>query len=212
MKKTIGRKMLGLMLMAGFALVLTSCKKEHNVSKLNSIEAGAETGAGQPNGNADFSICAPIPDILNVPDGNKLVLQTFAKGFQIYQVKRKATDPNAFEWVNIAPSATLYAKPDFVNPLIDHFAGPSWRFIKGPEKGETVVAKRSQGVTKDVTAIQWLLLEAVDSLSTPNNKITYVQRICTVGGLAPTTVPNEANLGALDSIPYTASYLFYEKN
>lgn len=212
MKKTLGRKMLGLILMAGFALVLTSCRKEQNVGKMNSIEAEAENGLGNAYGQTDISTCAPIPEILNVPEGNKLVLQTFAKGVQIYEVKRKATDPNAFEWVNIAPSATLYAKPEFVNPLIDHFAGPSWQFIKGPEKGETVVATRSQGITVDQTAIQWLLLEAVKDRSTPDNKITFVQRICTVGGLAPTTVPSEANLGQIDSTPYTASYLFYEKN
>ena len=210
MKRTIVGKMLPLMLMAGFALVTASCKKDQNVGKMDSIEA--ETESGNAFGKVDFSTCAPIPDSLNVPVGNKLVLQTFAEGFQIYQVKRKTTDPNAFEWVNIAPSATLYAKPEFVNPLIDHFAGPSWQFIKGPEKGEKVVATRSKGVTVDPTAIQWLLLAAVPSLSTPNNKITFIQRICTAGGLAPATVPNEANLGKLDSIPYTASYLFYEKN
>lgn len=209
MKKTIVTKMLPLMLMAGFSLV-ASCKKEQNAGKMDSIEAQARNGNAY--GKIDTSTCAPIPGTLNVPEGNKLVLQTFAEGFQIYQVKRKATDPNAFEWVNIAPSATLYAKPEFVNPLIDHFAGPSWQFIKGPEKGETVVATRSQGVTVDPTAIQWLLLAAVPELSTPNNKITFIQRICTVGGLAPSTVPNESNLGKIDSIPYTASYLFYEKD
>jgi hypothetical protein len=139
-------------------------------------------------------------------------LQTFAKGVQIYQVKRSATDATIFSWVNIAPSATLYTNPNFTNPVISHFAGPSWQFIKGPEKGETVVAKKVQGVTPDATAIQWLLLKAVDELSTPNNKITFVQRICTVGGLGPTTGADEAHLGALDSVPYTASYLFYIKN
>ena len=210
MKKTIVGKMLPFMLMAGFALGTASCKKEQNVPKMDVIETQAQNGSAF--GKVDSSTCAPIPGVLNVPEGNKLVLQAFAKGFQIYEVKRKATDPNAFEWVNIAPSATLYDKPEFVNPLIDHFAGPSWQFIKGPEKGEKVVAKRSQGITVDQTAIQWLLLEAVKDLSTPNNKITFIQRICTVGGLAPTTVPNEALLGKLDSIPYTASYLFYEKN
>ena len=67
------------------------------------------------------------------------------------------------------------------------------------------------GVTPDPTAIQWLLLKAIDSLSTPDNKITFVQRICTVGGLAPATGADEAHLGQLDSIPYKASYLFYVK-
>ena len=100
MKKTIGRKMSRLVLITGFALVIASCKKEQNVGSLES-----EAGNVQENayGKTDSSTCAPIPEILNVPEGNKLVLQTFAKGVQIYQVRRKATDPNVFEWVNIAP-------------------------------------------------------------------------------------------------------------
>jgi hypothetical protein len=203
MKKTISKNIGGLMLIATFALAITSCRKEQNESFNSSLS--------DSNTISNFSTCAPIPDTLQVPEGNKLVLQTFARGVQIYQVQRSVTDPNAFSWVNIAPLATLYTNPNFTNPVINHFAGPSWEFIKGPEKGETVVAKKVQGITQDVTAIQWLLLQAVDDLSTPNNKVTFVQRICTKGGLARTTGADEAHLGQLDSIPYSASYLFYEK-
>jgi len=67
-----------------------------------------------------------------------------------------------------------------------------------------------RGVTENVTAIQWLLLQAVDSLSSDNNKISFIQRISTEGGLAPSTIADEAHLGQLDSIPYKARYLFYE--
>jgi hypothetical protein len=192
------------MLIATFGLAVASCRKEQSVSFKNN--------ASDANALADISTCAPIPDSLKVPVGNKFFLQTFARGVQIYQVKRSTTDPNTFLWVNIAPLATLYAKPDFVNPLIHHFAGPTWEFLKGSEKGEKVVATKVAGVTPDPTAIQWLLLKAVDSLSTPDNKITFVQRICTIRGLAPTTGADEAHLGQTDSIPYMASYLFYVKD
>ena len=203
MKKTISKNIGGLMLIATFALVITSCQKEQNVSlKSSSSDADAVSS---------ISTCAPIPDSLKVPAGNKLLLQTFARGVQIYQVKRSVNDPNVFLWVNIAPLAKLYTQPNFTDHVINHFAGPTWEFIKGPEKGEKVVAAKVQGVTPDPTAIQWLLLKAVDSLSTPDNKITFVQRICTQGGLAPTKGANKAHLGQLDSIPYTASYLFYVK-
>jgi hypothetical protein len=203
MKKTISKNIGGLMLIATFALAVASCRKEQNVSFKNSAsDANAIT----------VSTCAPIPDTLQVPAGNKLLLQAFANGVQIYQVKRSTTDPNVFLWVNIAPSATLYAKPNFTNPLINHFAGPSWEFIKGTEKGEKVVGTKVRGITQDATAIQWLLLKAVDSLSTSDNKVTFIQRICTKGGLAPTTGADETHLGQIDSIPYTASYLFYVKD
>jgi hypothetical protein len=199
MKKTISKNTGGLMLIATLALVITSCRKEQNV------------GLKSSSSDADAVSSISIPDSLQVPAGNTLLLQAFARGVQIYQVKRSANDPNVFVWVNIAPLATLYTKPNFTDHIIDHFAGPSWEFVKGPQKGEKVVAAKVQGVTPDPTAIQWLLLKAVDSLSTPGNQITFVQRISTVGGLAPTTGADEAHLGQTDSIPYKASYLFYVK-
>jgi len=211
MKKTIGKKIYGIMLIASFALVITSCQKEQNANFKNSNEEQGKfntTGNGVP----EITTCSPIPDSLAVPEGNKLFLQTFARGVQIYEIQRSVADPSTLVWVNIAPLATLYTKPDFVNPIIHHFAGPSWQFLKGPFKDEKVVAKKVQGITPDPTAIQWLLLKADDALSTPGNPVTFVQRICTVGGLAPRTIPEGAQLGQLDSIPYTASYLFYTKN
>ena len=213
MKKTVRKKISGWMLVATLALVIPSCQKEQNVSKTNPGQTLFNPSLNDVNQNLVPFVCTgSIPQILNIPEGNKLVLQTFAKGVQIYEVRRSATNPNVFSWVNIAPLADLYLHPDFTDQIIHHFAGPSWEFIKGPEKGEKVVAARLQGITQDQSAIQWLSLKTVDSLSTPGNKITFVQRICTVGGLAPTTGADEAHLGALDSIPYQASYLFYTKN
>jgi hypothetical protein len=153
-----------------------------------------------------------IPDSLKAPEGNRLVDEGYARGLQIYQVKRSATNPNVFTWVNIAPLATLFTKPDFREVMANHFAGPTWEIVKGHNKGQRVVGKKLFGTTPDASAIQWLLLQAVDSLSSANNHITYIQRLFTAGGLAPTTGADEAHLGQLDSIPYTARYFFYEAN
>ena len=139
-------------------------------------------------------------------------MQTYATGVQIYEVRRNANDPKLFEWVNIAPSAIVYAKPGFVNEVALHYKGPAWQFIKGRYKGEKVVASKVKGAVVDQSAVAWLLLKAVDSLSSKGNKITFIQRICTTGGLAPSKAATESNLGELDSIPYTASYLFYIKD
>src|SRR3954453_19096467 len=129
MKKTIGNILSTLMLTAGLAILVTSCGKQKEQHK-----------------NEHLDLCAPIPDSLNVPAGNSLKLQAFARGFQIYQVKRSAGDPTVFSWVNIAPLATLFEKPDFTNQVILHYAGPTWEFTKGPEKGEKVVARKLKGV------------------------------------------------------------------
>lgn len=190
-------------MMALSAVVFISCRKDHNES------LGDNVAADEIALSANNHI-PPLPDSLQVPEGNKLVAEGFARGVQIYQVKRNATNPNLFSWVNIAPSARLYTKPDFRELMALHFAGPTWQIVKGHNHGQTVVGKKLFGVTQDASAIQWLLLKAVDSLSSSNNNITYIQRINTVGGLARTTGADEAHLGQLDSIPYTATYLFYE--
>jgi len=41
-------------------------------------------------------------------------------------------------------------------------------------KGNKVVGTKLQGVTEDPSAVSWLLLKAVDSLSSPDNKVTYI--------------------------------------
>ena len=205
MKEMIRKNVCGLLILASFALLITSCQKEKN--------GNSNTGDYVGNVNTNVAIpetCSAIPDSLQPPVGNRFFLQTFAKGVQIYEGQRNAANPSELVWVNIAPLATLYAKPNFVDPLINHFAGPSWQFIKGQFKDEKVVAKKVKGSTQDATAIQWLLLQAVDDLSTPGNPVSFVQRICTHGGLASTTPPTQ--VGQLDSIPYTASYLFYTRN
>ena len=197
------------MLTASLALVVTSCQKEKAAGFTASSDAKVNINS---HANPIPETCSPIPDSLQPPAGNRFFLQTFARGVQIYELQRSAADPTTLVWVNIAPLATLYTKPNFVDPIIHHFAGPSWQFIKGPFKDEKVVARKVKGFTQDPTAIQWLLLKAVDSLSTPGNPVSFVQRICTHGGLAPATVPADAHPGQLDSIPYTASYLFYTRN
>ncbi len=209
MKTTISKPLDTLLRMAVLSLVLTGCEEENVRAKREAGDAAPYTGRA---GRRTAPICAPIPDTLQVPAGNRLVLQAYAKGVQVYQVKRNAADPNVFEWAAVAPVASLYANPNFTNKVMDHYKGPSWAFTKGPAKGEKVVAARLRGVTRDATAIPWLLLKTVDSLSTANNQITFVQRICTTGGLAPTTGADAAHLGQLDSIPYTATYLFYSES
>ena len=201
MKQPIKKIINTAMQTAAFVLVVTGCQKTQTPLQ-DSISGDVIMQAPIPCANN-------IPGILDVPKGNKLALQVYAKGVQIYQVQRSTTDPAVFKWVLIAPLATLYTNEDFTNPVGNHYAGPTWEFKKGFNKGEKTVAKKLQEASVDATAIPWLLLKAVDSLSSANNKVTCVQRVCTAGGLAPTTGADEAHVGTYDSIPYTAAYFFY---
>ncbi len=202
MKQKINKIINTVMQTATFAFLITSCQKTQNIP--------AKRNSSENNLMLAISPCSQaIPDTLQVPAGNKLASQAYAEGVQIYQVQHSATDANVFKWVFIAPSATLYSDPDYTNQIGIHYAGPTWEFTKGFNKGEKVTAKKLREASVDVTAIPWLLLKTVDSLSSVNNKVTYIQRVCTEGGLAPITGADKEHLGLYDSIPYTATYLFY---
>src|SRR5215831_11853000 len=132
------------------ALTISGCQKTQTSLQGNTSDEAIM--------NASVQCADNIPGNLDVPKGNKLAAQLYAEGVQIYQVQRSTTDPTVFKWVFIAPRATLYASEDYTNPVGSHYAGPTWEFTKGFNKGEKVVAKKSQEASVDATAIPWLLL------------------------------------------------------
>ena len=142
-----------------------------------------------------------VPAELQVPTGNVLAFRATGVGAQIYVWTVNPTNPALSSWVFKAPHAVLLRHHDLVGI---HFAGPSWE----GNDGSKVVGKRLAGVTVDATAIQWLLVQATSHSGAGNfADVTYIQRLNTVGGLAPTEP------GALDGqeavVPYIADYVFY---
>ncbi|MGE5223772.1 MAG: DUF3455 domain-containing protein, partial [Omnitrophica WOR_2 bacterium] len=82
----------------------------------------------------------------------------------------------------------------------------------------TVWAKVHQpdgAVTVDPNAIAWLLLDVVGAQNGPTGgdvltKTTFIQRLNTTGGLAPSTgCSSLADVGNEAFMPYTADYFFY---
>jgi hypothetical protein len=155
---------------------------------LTALAAGAQ---GTDNRAPD------VPTVLEVPDGNKVHFHAYAVGVQIYTWSAATS-----KWVFKAPQAVLYDSDGNVVGI--HFAGPTWESNSGSE----VVGHRIAAATVDPTAIPWLLLSAA---STSGNGIfadtTYVQRVDTAGGLAPST-PGTTD-GQEADVPYTAQYFFY---
>ena len=142
-----------------------------------------------------------VPDSLLVPAGNQLAFRATGVGAQIYVWTVNPTNPALSSWVFKAPHAVLFHHHDIVGI---HFAGPSW---EGNE-GSKVVAKRLAGVTVDATAIPWLLLQATSNSGVGDfADVTYIQRLNTVGGLAPTEPGTFDGQEAV--VPYIADYLFY---
>ena len=144
---------------------------------------------------------SPLCDGLQVPDNNHVAFHVYAEGVQIYRWSGTA-------WVFIAPAAALYADANHHGQVGIHYltvgAGPTWE----NNSGSKVIGMRLAACTPDTSAIPWLKLGAISS-NGPGvlEGVSFVQRVNTVGGLAPstpgTTVGQEAD------VPYTAEYFFY---
>jgi hypothetical protein len=139
----------------------------------------------------------PLCDRVQVDETNQLAFRAYAVGIQRYRW-------NGSSWIFVEPVATLFADPDFHGKIGTHYVGPTWE----SNSGGKVIASRVDGCTPDTTAIPWLKLETI-STEGPGvfDSVTYIQRVNTRGGIAP-SVPG-ASVGALADVPYTAEYYFY---
>jgi hypothetical protein len=155
--------------------------------------------------------CASSPTAVDVPARLKpgadesLALIVPAKGVQIYECRAKKDGAGQYEWAFVAPEADLF---DARGAKIGkHYAGPRWEATDG---------SRILGTTKEraeaprADAIPWLLLAAKSDGPTGSfSKVTSVQRLNTVGGVAPGAGCSQTNAGAVGRVSYTADYYFF---
>ncbi|MGH8246602.1 MAG: TIGR03118 family protein [Gammaproteobacteria bacterium] len=154
----------------------------------------------QAGGDSRGPELPPVCARIAAPEGNNLVFHVFAVGVQIYRWDGTA-------WAFVAPEAVLYADAGHHAQVGTHFAtpnGPAWESTSGSK----VVETRVDGCTPDPTAIPWLLLRTIAREGSGIfSGVTYVQRVNTGGGLAP-SAPG-AFVGEERQVPYTAEYFFY---
>lgn len=154
-----------------------------------------------------------VPATLQVPDGNKVSFHTCAVGVQIYTATASATSPTGYAWTFQEPEAVLFDSDGTVVGIHYAFAGPT-RPAWESNSGSRVVGARSVApVTVNSSAIPWLILSAVPANTTGPGifeRTTYIQRVDTIGGLAPANAPTQ--LGQEARVPYTAEYFFYRES
>jgi len=174
-----------------------------------------------------------VPDELQVPPGNTPFLEGHAVGTQNYVClpcpnpntpAAMCPDASGFGWLLFTPQATLFKDND--RQVITHFFSPNpsehgtiratWQHSAD---SSTVWAKlfrppslNSQFVAPG--AVAWLLLQVsgVQDGPTGGDKLTdstFVHRVNTEGGVAPSTACTATNVGAEAFMPYTADYIFY---
>ena len=142
----------------------------------------------------------PDPRI-SVPAGHEQAFRLFAKGVQIYSW-------SGTNWIFRGPEATLFdAKKAIVGKHYKDSTGPIWEGIDGSRVVGKVV---TNAPAFDTNAIPQLLLKA-ESASGQGRfaDVTYIQRVGTVGGKAPSNP--SSNVGQETRSEYSAEYVFYRK-
>ena len=143
-----------------------------------------------------------VPDlgscgILEVEEGHKAFSVLYAEGVQIYRW-------NGTSWTFVAPDAVLFPNENAEGAVGIHYAGPTWESLSGSK----VVASVVDRCTPDPTAIPWLKLKAVYTEGPGMfERVTFIQRVNTVGGIAPAE-PGTV-VGQIARVPYTTDYVFY---
>jgi hypothetical protein len=144
-----------------------------------------------------------VPDAIQVPTGEQVILYAHATGSQIYSCQAAAD--GKFAWTLKAPEAELHDRNDKV--IGQHSAGPSWKLKDGSE----VTGKAAAHVDAlDPSSIPWLLVKVVGhSGSGLLTTATTIQRVRTHGGQPPAEGCDAAHHDAETKSAYTADYYFY---
>ena len=171
--------------------------------------------------SSDLVKAPPVPSNIVPPAGNQAFLKGNAVGTQNYVCLPSG-------WTFLGPQATLFftfpwISGDIRQQITTHYLSPN------PKEGGTpratwqssldtsAVWGKAIASSNDATyvapgAIPWLLVEIVGAQRGPTggsilSQTTYIQRVNTSGGVAPTTA---CTVGSVALVPYTTDYVFYK--
>jgi hypothetical protein len=146
-----------------------------------------------------------IPETIKAPVTQVLSLETRATGVQFYECRGAKGDLSRFEWVFKAPEAELFDNAG--KKIGKHYAGPTWE----ADDGSKVVGEvKSRDNGPDSSAIPWLLLGAKSNSGNGLFSATKsIQRVQTIGGIAPTEGCGQGQVGKEVRVPYKAAYYFF---
>lgn len=165
-------------------------------------------------GGGDARICAvekpTVPDSIQPPADEELVLMARATGFQIYVCRKDAEGKPA--WTLKTPEAQLFDEHGKV--IGKHFGGPTWQLNNGSQVTGKMAAKVD---APDPKAIPWLLVTVTGhSGDGALSRVTSIQRINTVAGLAPESLAPASGCSQQSGevefkSSYSADYYFYAR-
>jgi hypothetical protein len=147
-----------------------------------------------------------VPDAIKVPEGNKMVLRTIGVGELTYECKDKKDAPGEVVWTFAGPSAVLN---DESGKQIGLYFGPpaTW----GGNDGSKVTGDQLAIAPGGTGNIPLQLVKAKPATGSGiMQDVTFIQRLDTKGGVAPSSPCNADTKGNKEKVNYQADYLFWK--
>lgn len=149
---------------------------------------------------------ADVPAAVQVPAGNKVFMNTFAMGQITYECKEKADAKGQYAWTFKIPFAYLY---DTDRNMIGRYYGSPKGATWEANDGSKVIGKQL-AISPNPGAIP---LQLVQNNGTEGsgamNKVSFIQRLDTKGGTAPTSACDAGKAGKQELVTYSADYIMW---
>lgn len=144
-----------------------------------------------------------VPEAIQAPAGEEVVLFAHASGSQIYTCQAGAA--GRLTWTLKAPEAELRDRNGKV--IGQHSAGPSWKLKDGSE----VTGKPAAQVDSlDANSIPWVLVKVENHAGKGLlTNVTTIQRVHTHGGKPPAEGCDASHRDAETKSNYSADYYFF---
>ena len=148
---------------------------------------------------------AALPEAVKVPAGHSVKLETVGVGEITYECRAKKDMAGQFEWVFVGPDAALN---DRSGKRIGKYYGPpaTWEAMDGSKVtgAQLAVSPASAG------SIPMQLVKANPALGAGAMQgVTYIQRVATQGGVAPSIACVASSMGQKQIVKYQADYIFW---
>ncbi len=146
------------------------------------------------------------PAAVTVPAGHKVAMMSTGMGDLTYECRVKAGATDQWEWVFTGPNAMLY---DMNKKMVGkYYGGPTWEAADGSK-----VSGKQLAVAPSPNAGSIPLQLVQTSPAMGNGAMTgvsYIQRLNTMGGVAPMDACGAGSVGTKKTVKYQADYVFYK--
>lgn len=147
---------------------------------------------------------AALPEAVRAPAGSKQMMTTTGVGELTYECREKAGMAGQYEWAFVGPVATLYSADK--KTVGKYYAGPTWEAADGSK----VTGKQVAVAPASAGNIPLQLVKADPAMGAgAMSGVSYIQRLNTKGGVAPSMACDAMGKGKRQVVAYEADYVFY---